>query len=128
MFILLTADTAAAAGSMGSMLPLLIAMFALMYFMVIRPENKRKRQAEEMRNSLSVGEEITTIGGMVGKIVHHIHETRFMERDHRPQRLHHYTFVDETLGQKVADGSQMIDVPQVAPEEFAGTHGKVSFK
>ena len=75
MFILLTADTAAAAGSMGSMLPLLIAMFALMYFMVIRPENKRKRQAEEMRNSLSVGEEITTIGGMVGKIVHITEDT-----------------------------------------------------
>ena len=75
MFILLTAETAVAAGSMGSMLPLLIAMFALMYFMVIRPENKRKKQAEEMRNSLSVGEEITTIGGMLGKIVHITEDT-----------------------------------------------------
>lgn len=48
---------------------LLIAMIAIFYFMIIRPENKRKKQAEEMRNSLKKGERITTIGGMVGKIV-----------------------------------------------------------
>ncbi|MBR2890329.1 MAG: preprotein translocase subunit YajC [Oscillospiraceae bacterium] len=44
-------------------------MFALMYFMLIRPENKRKKEAEEMRESLKVGDDITTIGGIVGKIV-----------------------------------------------------------
>lgn len=48
---------------------LLVAMFAIMYFLIIRPENKRKKQAENMRNSLKKGERITTIGGMVGKIV-----------------------------------------------------------
>lgn len=48
---------------------LLVAMFAVMYFLIIRPENKRKKQAETMRNSLKKGERITTIGGMVGKIV-----------------------------------------------------------
>ena len=44
-------------------------MLALMYFMMIRPENKRKKQAEEMRSSLKKGDQITTIGGIVGKIV-----------------------------------------------------------
>ena len=53
---------------MESML-LLVAMFAVFYFLIIRPENKRKKQAENMRNSLKKGERITTIGGMVGKIV-----------------------------------------------------------
>ena len=52
---------------MDSML-LLIAMVAIFYFMIIRPENKRKKQAEQMRNSLKKGERITTIGGMVGRI------------------------------------------------------------
>ena len=47
-------------------LPLIIAMF---YFMMIRPEQKRKKKAAELRDSLTVGDEITTIGGMVGKIV-----------------------------------------------------------
>ena len=48
---------------------LLVAMVAVFYFLIIRPENKRKKQAETMRNSLKKGERITTIGGMVGKIV-----------------------------------------------------------
>ena len=49
-----------------AMLVLLILVF---YFMVIRPENKRKKQAEEMRNGLKKGDKITTIGGIVGTIV-----------------------------------------------------------
>lgn len=53
---------------MESML-LMVAMLAIFYFLIIRPENKRKKQAEAMRNSLKKGERITTIGGMVGKIV-----------------------------------------------------------
>lgn len=48
---------------------LLLVMIAVFYFLIIRPENKRKKQAEEMRNSLKKGERITTIGGMVGKVV-----------------------------------------------------------
>lgn len=48
---------------------MLVAMFAIFYFMLIRPENKRKKQAEEMRNSLKKGDKITTIGGIVGVIV-----------------------------------------------------------
>jgi len=54
---------------MMSTLIMMGVMFALMYFMLIRPENKRKKEAEEMRESLKVGDDITTIGGIVGKIV-----------------------------------------------------------
>ena len=48
---------------------LLVLMFALLYFFMIRPENKRKKKAQEMRDSLKKGDTITTIGGIVGKIV-----------------------------------------------------------
>ena len=51
------------------MLPMLVIMIAIFYFMLIRPENKRKKQAEEMRNSIRKGQRITTIGGMMGKVV-----------------------------------------------------------
>ncbi len=54
---------------LGTMIPLLIAMVVLMYFMIWRPEKKRKKEEEELRNSLSVGDKITTIGGIMGKIV-----------------------------------------------------------
>lgn len=53
------------------MLPsiLMIAvMIGVMYFLLIRPENKKKKAADEMRSSLKVGDEITTIGGVVGTI------------------------------------------------------------
>ena len=48
---------------------MIVGMFAVLYFMMIRPENKRKKEAEQMRNALKVGDEITTIGGIVGKVV-----------------------------------------------------------
>ena len=54
---------------MESML-MIAAMIAIMYFFMIRPENKRKKQAQEMRDSLKKGDIITTIGGIVGKIVY----------------------------------------------------------
>jgi len=47
---------------------MLVVMFALLYFMMIRPENKRKKEAQAMRDSLAVGDEITTIGGITGTI------------------------------------------------------------
>lgn len=66
---LVLTTTAAAAGGGGSMIIMLVLMFAIFYFLIIRPENKKKKKTEEMRSSLSVGDEITTIGGMIGKIV-----------------------------------------------------------
>ncbi len=48
---------------------IIVAMFALLYFMMIRPENKRRKQAQEMRDNLKKGDTVTTIGGIVGKIV-----------------------------------------------------------
>ena len=69
MMPLFYTDAAGTVG-MGSMLLPLVIVVAMMYFLMIRPENKRKKQAEEMRNSLKKGDQITTIGGIVGKIVH----------------------------------------------------------
>jgi preprotein translocase subunit YajC len=44
-------------------------LIGVFYFFLIRPENKKKKKIAEMRNSLTVGDDITTIGGMIGKIV-----------------------------------------------------------
>lgn len=48
---------------------MLIVMVAIMYFLMIRPENKRKKKAQEMRDSLKKGDVITSIGGIIGRIV-----------------------------------------------------------
>ena len=54
--------------------PMTLAMIAglllMFYFMMIRPENKKKKQLAELRNSITAGDEVTTIGGMIGKVVH----------------------------------------------------------
>ena len=67
MFHVLTAT--GAAGGMGSSIFMLIAMLAIFYFMLIRPENKRKKEAEEMRSSVKTGDKIVTIGGIIGTVV-----------------------------------------------------------
>ena len=61
--------TAAGAGNMTSTIIMIVVMIAIFYFLLIRPENKRKKQAEEMRNSLKKGDWLTTIGGIYGRVV-----------------------------------------------------------
>ena len=48
---------------------MLIVMMGLMYFMLIRPENKRKKEAEQLRSALKTGDKVTTIGGIQGTVV-----------------------------------------------------------
>lgn len=48
---------------------MLVVMLALFYFLMIRPESKKKKKLQEMRDNLAVGDTITTIGGIIGKIV-----------------------------------------------------------
>lgn len=62
-------STAAPAGGMTSSIIMIVAMLAVFYFMLIRPENKRKKEAEQMRSSVKTGDKITTIGGVVGVVV-----------------------------------------------------------
>ena len=53
----------------GGMILSLVIVIAIFYFMLIRPENKRKKEAEQMRSNMKVGDEVTTIGGIVGTVV-----------------------------------------------------------
>ena len=56
-------------GSPYTMLIMMVGVFALMYFMTIRPQKKRQKEEQEMRNAVDIGDEITTIGGICGKVV-----------------------------------------------------------
>jgi len=58
-----------AAGGLGSTIVMMVVMLGIFYFMLIRPENKRKKEAEQMRSSVRKGDKITTIGGIVGTVV-----------------------------------------------------------
>lgn len=60
--------TQPAGGAMGTIV-MLVVMIGVFYFLLIRPENKRKKEAENMRSSVKTGDKITTIGGIVGTVV-----------------------------------------------------------
>ena len=79
-FLLLTADAGAnQGGGLGSTVIMIIAMIAIFYFLLIRPENKKKKQAAEQRNNLKVGDDITTIGGIMGTVCAVKEETFIIE-------------------------------------------------
>ena len=63
-------NAAAGGGGLSSMLIMMVVLFGVMYFFMIRPENKRKKEAENMRSALKVGDRITTIGGITGTVCH----------------------------------------------------------
>ena len=46
-----------------------VALFAVLYFVLIRPNSKKKKQEQEMRNNIAIGDDITTIGGITGRII-----------------------------------------------------------
>ena len=61
---------------------LIVVMFVALYFFMIRPQKKQEREINNMRNNLQVGDEITTIGGIIGKIVSIKEETLMIETGH----------------------------------------------
>ncbi|MBQ9121592.1 MAG: preprotein translocase subunit YajC [Clostridia bacterium] len=72
LFAFLDAAATTGDGTEGSIIPTLImivAMIAIFYFLMYRPQKKQEKEAAKMRNELMVGDEITTIGGIIGEIV-----------------------------------------------------------
>ena len=69
--------TATASTGMGSTLIMMVLMIAIFYFMLIRPENKRKKEAEQMRAAVKKGDKIVTIGGITGVVVD-VKENKFV--------------------------------------------------
>ncbi|MBQ8509292.1 MAG: preprotein translocase subunit YajC [Clostridia bacterium] len=62
-----------------STIVMLVVMVAVFYFFMYRPQKKQEKETNEMRNSLKVGDEITTIGGIIGKVISIKEETVMIE-------------------------------------------------
>jgi preprotein translocase subunit YajC len=61
---------------------IIAVMFVALYFFMIRPQKKQEKEIANMRNNLQVGDEVTTIGGVIGKIVSIKEETVMIETGH----------------------------------------------
>ena len=79
MFLKLLEAETPAMGSSWVTIGMLVVMFAFLYFFMIRPQKKQEKEVNAMRNNLVVGDEITTIGGIIGKIVSIKEETLVLE-------------------------------------------------
>ena len=70
-----------------TMILMLGGLLLVMYFVMIRPQKKQEQEQNNMRNNLAVGDEITTIGGIIGKIVSIKEETCVIETSHERTKI-----------------------------------------
>ena len=82
-------DAAASSGKVNAIttLVMLAAMIAVFYFFMYRPQKKQEKETTDMRNNLKVGDEGTTIGGVIGKIVSIKDETVTIETSNERNKI-----------------------------------------
>ena len=89
----------------SSMLPLLgiVFLFVVMYFFMIRPQKKQEKKDAEMREALAVGDEVTTIGGIIGKVVSIKEETFVLETTKDRTKIRFLKGAIRSVDVKIAD-------------------------
>ena len=86
-----------------SSLIIIAVMFVALYFFMIRPQKKQEKEQNDMRNNLQVGDEITTIGGIIGKIVSIKEETITIETSHDRTKIRLLRTAVRTVDVKAED-------------------------
>lgn len=82
---------------------MLLAMVALFYFFMYRPQKKQEKEAKNMRDSLQVGDEVTTIGGIIGKVVSIKEETFLLETGRDKVRIRFLKSAVKTVDVRAED-------------------------
>ena len=96
----------------------IIALFVIMYFMMIRPQKKQERKDAEMRNALAVGDEVTTIGGIIGKVVSIKGETFVLETTKDKTKIRFLKGAVRTVDVRAADiAASVLETKTVTKED-----------
>ena len=112
---------------------LIALLFVMLYFFMIRPQKKQQKRDEEMRDALQVGDEVTTIGGIIGKVVSIKGETFVLETTKARTKIRFLKGAIRSVDVKAADiANQVIEAannaasePETATEaETAGEEAK----
>ena len=107
MFLDQAATTGDAGASTSSNLLATLIPFALVivvcYFFLIRPQKKQEKEAAKMRDSLQVGDEVTTIGGVIGRVVSIKDETFTLETSRDRTKIRFLRSAIKSVDVKVAD-------------------------
>ena len=113
-------------GNSGYTLIRIVVLIAVFYLFMIRPESKRKKQQEEMRSNLRKGDQITTIGGVVGRIVKIDTDTIIIETSEDRVRMEFAKWAVSTVGvqKKIEDtNNDKKNRKNQTPEERAEAFG-----
>lgn len=89
----------------------LVLLIVLFYFMLIRPQRKRDKAEKEMRNSISVGDEISTIGGFIGRVVNIKDDVLIIESSNDRTKLKIYRWA---IRGKEAEPTESVEAPKEA--------------
>ena len=81
----------------------IIFIFVIMYVLMIRPQKKREREDAEMRNALAVGDEVTTIGGIIGKVISIKEDTFVLETTKDKTKIRFLRGAIRSVDVKIAD-------------------------
>lgn len=114
--LLETADS----GSWITTIIMIVAIIAIFYFLMIRPQKKQEKEATAMRDSLAVGDEVTTIGGIIGKVVSIKGETFVLETTKDKTKIRFLKGAIRTVDVKAADiAAAAIEAKEAKAEEAA---------
>ena len=122
MFLLeSTGGTTGGTGGSGfTMLIMLGVMFVFLYFFMIRPQKKQQQEEQNMRNGLAVGDEVTTIGGIIGKVIAIKDETFVLETTKDKTKIRFLKAAVRTIDVKAADiAASVLETQTVPAEEIA---------
>lgn len=103
------------AGGGWTMLIMLGVMFLFLYFFMIRPQKKQQKEEQDMRNGLAVGDEVTTIGGIIGKVISIKEETFVLETTKDRTRIRFLKAAVRSIDVKAADIAAAVAEAQEAP-------------
>lgn len=116
-------ETTATTSGTGSIWTLLISfgLIALVfYFFMLRPQKKQEKEAAQMRDSLQVGDEVTTIGGIIGRVVSIKDETFTLETSRDRTKMRFLRSAIKSVDVKAADLRAATKTPaETAPSEAA---------
>ena len=118
-----TTDAAAATETMGTGATIIyyavqfvpmILIFVVFYFLLIRPQRKRDKQERDMRNSIEIGDEISTIGGFIGRVVSIKDDVLVIESSSDRTKLKIYRWA---IRGKEAPATETVEAPKEAKKD-----------
>ena len=121
-------STTGLGGGMGFTWIIMILMLVGMWWFTSRSQKKKDKEAQDMRDNLQVGDEVTTIGGIIGKVVSIKEETFVLETTKEKTHIRFLKGAIRSVDVRIADITAAAAEPKEAPaEEKPAEEGKKKF-